>query len=182
MIQLVTITANIVTNAPNTGTIRAQVPPLVILTSNNTRELGDALKRRCLHLHIGFPSPALELQVLRARVPALNAQLLAQLVAFVQALRYLTNRISLFLTLPLALLVLTYLVVKIMGVAVNDRSEAATTMVVPGFLVGLYEVDRFAVLFPNLDASLQPEFGALMFACYAAVIIAGVVSSRLESI
>ncbi|MEQ1812724.1 MAG: DUF5367 family protein [Terricaulis sp.] len=87
-----------------------------------------------------------------------------------------------FLTLPLALLVLTYIVVKIMGVAVNDRSEAATTMAVPGFLVGLYEVDRFAVLFPNLDPSLQPEFGALMFACYAAVIIAGVVSSRLESI
>ena len=87
-----------------------------------------------------------------------------------------------FLTLPLALLVLTYIVVKIMGVAVNDRSEAATTMAVPGFLVGLYEVDRFGVLFPNLDPSIGSEFAALMFACYAAVIIAGLVSSRLESI
>ena len=64
-----------------------KVPPLVLLTSNNTRELGDALKRRCLHLHIGFPTPELELQVLRSRVPGLNAQLLRQLVAFVQALR-----------------------------------------------------------------------------------------------
>ncbi len=72
---------------PEIGTIRADVPPLVLLTSNNTRELGDALKRRCLHLHIGFPSRALELQVLRARVPEAGEQLLAQLVGFVQALR-----------------------------------------------------------------------------------------------
>jgi len=63
------------------------VPPLVILTSNNTRELGDALKRRCLHLHIDFPDAALEQRVLRARVPGIGEALLAQLVAFVQALR-----------------------------------------------------------------------------------------------
>ena len=72
---------------PEIGTIAAQVPPLVVLTSNNTRELGDALKRRCLHLHIGFPDAALEGAVLRARVPDLGAKLLAQLVNFVQALR-----------------------------------------------------------------------------------------------
>ncbi len=72
---------------PEIGTIQAQVPPLVVLTSNNTRELSDALKRRCLHLHIGFPDAALERQVLRARVPQLSEQLLAQLVAFVQSLR-----------------------------------------------------------------------------------------------
>lgn len=87
-----------------------------------------------------------------------------------------------FLTIPLALLILTYLVVKAMGVEQSDRSEAATTMAVPGFLVGLYEVDRFAELFPNLDVSIGNEFAALMFACYAAVILAGIVSSRLESI
>ena len=57
------------------------------MTSNNTRELGDALKRRCLHLHIGFPDAALEQRVLRARVPQLNEKLLRQLVSFVQALR-----------------------------------------------------------------------------------------------
>jgi hypothetical protein len=55
-------------------------------------------------------------------------------------------------------------------------------MAVPGFLVGLYEVDRFSVLFPNLDPTIGGEFAALMFACYAAVILAGIVSSRLESI
>ena len=72
---------------PEIGTIRAQVPPLVILTSNNTRELGDALKRRCLHLHIGYPDAALERRVLRARVPEVAEQLLVQLVAFVQSVR-----------------------------------------------------------------------------------------------
>ena len=72
---------------PEIGTIRAQVPPLVMLTSNDTRELGDALKRRCLHLHIGLPTPELERRVLRARVPGIAQVLLAQLVAFVQALR-----------------------------------------------------------------------------------------------
>ena len=84
---LLEVLADYQVTIPEIGTIRAQVPPLVLLTSNNTRELGDALKRRCLHLHIGFPTPALELQVLRARVPGLNEQLLRQLVAFVQALR-----------------------------------------------------------------------------------------------
>lgn len=84
---LLEVLADYQVTIPEIGTIRAQVPPLVILTSNNTRELGDALKRRCLHLHIGFPTPELELRVLRARVPDLNQALLGQLVAFVQALR-----------------------------------------------------------------------------------------------
>ncbi|CAN5423670.1 MoxR family ATPase [soil metagenome] len=72
---------------PEIGTVQARVPPLVILTSNNTRELGDALKRRCLHLHIDLPDAALEQRVLRARVPGIGGTLLAQLVAFVQSLR-----------------------------------------------------------------------------------------------
>ena len=84
---LLEVLADYQVTIPEIGTIRAQVPPLVLLTSNNTRELGDALKRRCLHLHIGFPTPTLELQVLRARVPEAGAQMLAQLIAFVQALR-----------------------------------------------------------------------------------------------
>lgn len=87
-----------------------------------------------------------------------------------------------FLTLPLALLIITYLAVKIMNVPQTDRSEAATTIAVPGLLVGLYEIDRFGALFPNIDPSISSEFAALMFACYAAVILAGIVSSRLESI
>jgi MoxR-like ATPase len=72
---------------PEIGTIRAQVPPLVLLTSNNARELSDALKRRCLHLHIGYPEAALEREVLHARVPGIGSRLLAQMVAFVQSLR-----------------------------------------------------------------------------------------------
>ena len=84
---LLEVLADYQVTIPEIGTIRAEVPPLVILTSNNTRELGDALKRRCLHLHIGFPDAALEQRVLRARVPGIQDQLLAQLVAFVQGLR-----------------------------------------------------------------------------------------------
>lgn len=88
----------------------------------------------------------------------------------------------LFMTLPIGLLILTYLVLKIMKVAPTDRAEAASIMAVPGLLVGIYEINSFRVLFPNLDPSLGAEFAALMFACYAAVIVAGIVSSRLESI
>ena len=84
---LLEVLADYQVTIPEIGTIQALVPPLVILTSNNTRELGDALKRRCLHLHIGFPDAALEQRVLRARVPQLNEKLLRQLVSFVQALR-----------------------------------------------------------------------------------------------
>ncbi|MEL6567112.1 MAG: MoxR family ATPase [Pseudomonadota bacterium] len=72
---------------PEIGTLRAKVPPIVVLTSNAVRELGDALKRRCLHLFIGFPDAAREREIVAARVPDVEETLLAQLVAFVQALR-----------------------------------------------------------------------------------------------
>ena len=77
---------------PEIGTIRAQVPPIVILTSNNIRELGDALKRRCLHLHIDFPEAEREQAIVRARVPDVSDALLEQLVDFVQGLRDLDIR------------------------------------------------------------------------------------------
>jgi MoxR-like ATPase len=79
---------------PEIGTIGATVAPLVILTSNDTRDLGDALKRRCLHLHIGFPDREREERILDARVPGLDANLRAHLVAFVQRLRTLELRKS----------------------------------------------------------------------------------------
>ena len=72
---------------PEIGSITATVPPIVVLTSNSTRDLGDALKRRCLHLHIGFPNEKLEARIIASRVPGIDARLLAQLVAFVQQLR-----------------------------------------------------------------------------------------------
>ncbi len=72
---------------PELGTVKSDVPPLVLLTSNNTREIGDALKRRCLHLYIGFPEEKRERQIVQARVPGISETLLAQLVSFVQQLR-----------------------------------------------------------------------------------------------
>lgn len=77
---------------PELGTIRAKVPPIVILTSNNVRDLGDALKRRCLHLFIGFPDADREREIVKARVPAVSDDLLKQLVSFVQDLRELDLR------------------------------------------------------------------------------------------
>ncbi|MGP1678207.1 MAG: AAA family ATPase [Burkholderiales bacterium] len=74
-------------SVPEIGTIEAKVKPIVILTSNNTREMSDALKRRCLHLHIPFPEPALERRILERRVPGLSAALNRELVAFIQAVR-----------------------------------------------------------------------------------------------
>ena len=74
-------------SVPELGTIRARHPPLVILTSNNAREMTDALRRRCLHLHIGFPAEAQEREIVRLRVPEAAARLGAGLVAVVQALR-----------------------------------------------------------------------------------------------
>ena len=72
---------------PEIGSVTAVVPPIVVLTSNSTRDLGDALKRRCLHLHIGFPDEKLEARIIASRVPGIDARLLTQLVAFVQQLR-----------------------------------------------------------------------------------------------
>ncbi|HET6182502.1 MAG TPA: MoxR family ATPase [Acetobacteraceae bacterium] len=72
---------------PEIGRVSANVPPVVVLTSNNMRDLGDALKRRCLHLHIGFPDPKLESRIIESRVPEAGERLRRQLVAFVQSLR-----------------------------------------------------------------------------------------------
>jgi MoxR-like ATPase len=72
---------------PEIGTIKAIQPPLVFLTSNNTRDMSDALKRRCLHLHIPLPEAKLENAIVAARVPEIEARLARQLVAFVQELR-----------------------------------------------------------------------------------------------
>ena len=79
---------------PEIGTIVATVKPLVFLTSNNTREMSDALKRRCLHLHIAFPDRKTEAQIVAARVPQVPEALNDQLVRFVQALRALDLRKS----------------------------------------------------------------------------------------
>ena len=72
---------------PEIGTIKSSVPPLVFLTSNNMREMGDALKRRCLHLYIPLPDAKLEEQIVASRIPNIDEKLRRKLVAFVQMLR-----------------------------------------------------------------------------------------------
>jgi len=72
---------------PEIGTIEGKVKPIVFLTSNNTREIGDALKRRCLHLYIPFPDAKLEAQIIASRIPGIEKNLKNELVNFVQNLR-----------------------------------------------------------------------------------------------
>jgi MoxR-like ATPase len=72
---------------PELGTVCAPAPPIVIVTSNRTREIHDALKRRCLYHWIDYPSAERELAILAARAPEVPAQLAAQIVAFVHKLR-----------------------------------------------------------------------------------------------
>jgi MoxR-like ATPase len=72
---------------PEIGTIKAQEPPIVILTSNRTREVHDALKRRCLYHWVGYPSAEREMEILRTKVPNADEALSRELVGFVQALR-----------------------------------------------------------------------------------------------
>ena len=72
---------------PEIGTIKAAEPPPVIITSNRTREIHDALKRRCFYHWVGYPDAARELAILKARAPDAPAELSRQVVAFVQKLR-----------------------------------------------------------------------------------------------
>ena len=77
---------------PEIGTVKARTSPMVFLTSNNTRDISDALKRRCLHLYIPFPTVELEERIVRSRVPDVDEQLRHQLVEFVHSLRQLDLR------------------------------------------------------------------------------------------
>jgi MoxR-like ATPase len=72
---------------PELGTISAKHQPMVLLTSNNTRELSEALKRRCLYLHVDYPSAEDELNIVQLKVPDLSSDLARQAVAVVQQLR-----------------------------------------------------------------------------------------------
>lgn len=72
---------------PEIGTIKAAEPPIVIITSNRTREIHDALKRRCLYHWVGYPDAARELSILRRKAPGVGEKLARQIVAFVQELR-----------------------------------------------------------------------------------------------
>ena len=72
---------------PEMGTVKAEHPPIVVITSNRTREIHDALKRRCLYHWVGYPTAERELKIVRAKVPGIAKTLSQEVVSFVQALR-----------------------------------------------------------------------------------------------
>jgi MoxR-like ATPase len=84
---LLEVLSDFTVSVPELGTLRATHIPIVLLTSNNAREMSDALKRRCLHLYIDFPASAQELEIVRLKVPNISATLAAQVVDAVQRVR-----------------------------------------------------------------------------------------------
>jgi MoxR-like ATPase len=84
---LLEVLADFQITVPELGTVKAEHPPIVVITSNRTREIHDALKRRCLYHWVGYPSAERELAIVRAKVPGIAAKLSEQVVGFVQALR-----------------------------------------------------------------------------------------------
>jgi len=84
---LLEVLSDYTVTVPELGTVRAVVPPVVVVTSNRTREVHDALKRRCLYQWLEYPSFEKELAIVRVRVPEASAQLAAQVTALSQELR-----------------------------------------------------------------------------------------------
>ncbi len=84
---LLEILSDFQVSVPELGTIAAESLPLVFLTSNGTRDLSEALKRRCLFLYIDYPTPERELEILEQKVPGLNSHLAKQIVGFIAGLR-----------------------------------------------------------------------------------------------
>ncbi len=84
---LLEVLADFQVTIPELGTIKAVHPPIVVITSNRTREIHDALKRRCLYHWVGYPNAARELKIVRAKVPGIGKALSEQIVHFVQSLR-----------------------------------------------------------------------------------------------
>jgi len=84
---LLEVLADFQVTIPEMGTVKAAQPPIVVITSNRTREIHDALKRRCLYHWVGYPTAERELQIVRAKVPGISKALSEQVVHFVQALR-----------------------------------------------------------------------------------------------
>ncbi len=84
---LLELLADFQITVPELGTIKAATPPVVVLTSNRTREVHDAIRRRCLYQWVDYPAPARELAILAAKAPGVPARLSQQVVGFVQRLR-----------------------------------------------------------------------------------------------
>jgi len=86
----------------------------------------------------------------------------------------------LFMLLPALMFGLTFFLLIALKTERADRAEVAAIFALPGFLIGIYEINSFTAVFPQLSAADGAPFAAIMFASYAAVIIAGIVSSRLQ--
>jgi MoxR-like ATPase len=84
---LLEILSDFQVTVPELGTIKAQEPPIVIITTNRTREIHDALKRRCLYHWVDYPDAVRELEIVRRKVPNANTRLSAEIVRFIQKLR-----------------------------------------------------------------------------------------------
>jgi MoxR-like ATPase len=84
---LLEVLADFQVTIPELGTVKAEHPPVVVVTSNRTREIHDALKRRCLYHWVGYPNAERELAIVRAKVPGVAERLSREVVHFVQALR-----------------------------------------------------------------------------------------------
>jgi MoxR-like ATPase len=76
---------------PELGTIKSDDPPIIIITSNRTRKISDALKRRCLYLYLDPPEMDRELKIVRMKVPSLDEHITTQIVEFMQTIRYQEN-------------------------------------------------------------------------------------------
>jgi len=135
---LLEILSDFQVSIPELGTLRATQRPLVVLTSNATRNLSEALKRRCFYLYIDHPTSATELQIVQRKVPGLDSRLATNIVQFVQRVRQLSLRkppsISETLDWALALVVLgasvlsRELIVKTLNILLKDKDDIARAL------------------------------------------------------
>jgi MoxR-like ATPase len=136
---LLEVLAEFQVTIPELGTIPAKTRPIVILTANGTRDLSDALRRRCLYTNIGYPDRKTELRILKARCPQIEAALAGQIVGFVQSLRKedleKTPGIAEMLDFAAALI----------GLGINDLTENPAILQATMAALLKTEVDRFNI-------------------------------------
>ncbi len=135
---LLEILSDFQVSIPELGTLRATQRPLVVLTSNATRSLSEALKRRCFYLYIDHPTSATELQIVQRKVPGIDGRLATNIVQFVQRVRQLSLRkppsISETLDWALALVVLgasvlsRELIVETLNILLKDKDDIARAL------------------------------------------------------
>jgi MoxR-like ATPase len=135
---LLEILSDFQVSVPELGTLRATQRPLVVLTSNATRSLSEALKRRCFYLYIDHPTLATELQIVQRKVPSIDSRLATQIVQFVQRVRQLSLHkppsISETLDWALALVVLGAsvlsrdLIVETLNILLKDKDDIARAL------------------------------------------------------